>query len=69
MISRQSVPKFEMRKSPFFGKGQAVRQRAFQVARGFARGLLEMLRAILRDDPLGAVGGNPDQASSRIGGP
>jgi hypothetical protein len=30
---------------------------------------IEMLRAILRDDLLGSVGGSADHASTRVGGP
>ena len=51
------------------GEGQAVGERAFQIAAGLAAGRLEMLGASLRDDPLLPSGRDSHDAAAGVGGP
>ena len=51
------------------GEGEAVRQRAFEIAAGLAPGAFEMSGLPLGDDLLRAVGGDADDAAAGVGRP
>src|ERR1700730_13994301 len=69
VISRQSVPKFEMRISPLRAKARPLGRVPSRYRPDSLSGALEGLGTLLGDDALTAIGSDPHDAAAGVGRP